>query len=131
VSSAVVFALNAAVGVALLGIGLRPSMILRARSRVVAAAGLPLLSAGLLSLYVFGEDSYRANGISRWDAYRSPGGALGAMFVLSVLLLVACSAVLGYASRRLHERTLSGAAVVAGLGSLLLVSATIIGFSSN
>ena len=48
----------------------------------------------MLTAYVFGEDSYRGNGISRWDAYRSPGGALGPMFVLSVALLAGCAALL-------------------------------------
>jgi hypothetical protein len=30
-----------------------------------------LLDAVLLAAFVFGEDSYRDNGTSRWDAYRS------------------------------------------------------------
>ena len=43
---------------------------------LVALAALPLVNAVLVTVYVFGEDSYRGN-ISRWDTYRSPGGALG------------------------------------------------------
>ena len=65
-----------------------------------ALAALPLLIALLLILYVFGEDSYRGNGISRWDAYHSPGGALGPMFVLSIALLCACAGLLLYAGLR-------------------------------
>ena len=40
------------------------------------------------------------NNISRWDAYRSPGGALGWTFVLSVALMAVCAAVLFYAGLR-------------------------------
>jgi hypothetical protein len=37
------------------------------------------------------------NGISGWDAYRSPGGALGTMFVLLIALVVVCVAMIAYA----------------------------------
>ena len=57
---------------------------------------LPLLAAALLAAYVFGEDSYRDNGTSRWDAYRSPGGALGPMFVLSLGLMTLSAALLTF-----------------------------------
>jgi len=71
---------------------------------------LPLLDALLLGLYVFGEDSYRDNGISRWDAYRSPsGGALGPTFVLSVVWMIAASALLAVAGVRGRERLLGAA----------------------
>jgi hypothetical protein len=92
---------------------------------------LPLSAAAVLSLYVFGEDSYRHSGISRWDAYRSPGGALGSMFVLSVALMASGGAALAYTSVRGRRRVFRAAAVTSGLVSLILVTATIIGFSSN
>jgi hypothetical protein len=78
---------NALVGVVLIGVSISDRLT-RRRSRWLAGlAVLPLLAAALLAAYVFGEDSYRGNGISRWDAYRSPGGALGPMFVLSLGLM--------------------------------------------
>lgn len=97
----------------------------------VGLAALPLVAASLLTVYVFGEDSYRGNGITRWDAYRSPGGALGPMFVLSVAALVACSAALAYAGVRRRDRVFRITALAGGLTSLLLVTATIIGFTAN
>ena len=48
---------------------------------------LALASVALLVAFVFGEDSYRGNGVSRWEAYRTPGGALGPMFFATVVLL--------------------------------------------
>jgi hypothetical protein len=99
--------------------------------RSAALAALPLVTAVLLIVYVFGEDSYRGNGISRWNAYRSPGGALGPMFVASVGFMVVCAALLVYAGLRGRGRLLRLAAFVGGLASLVLVPATIIGFSSN
>jgi len=79
--------------------------------RSAALAALPLVTAVLLIVYVFGEDSYRGNGISLWNAYRSPGGALGPM----------------YAGLRGRGRLLRLTAFVGGLASLVLVTATIIG----
>ena len=111
-----------------------------ASSRVVAntalrapgsIAALPLVAAGLLTAYVFGEDTYRDNGTSRWDAYRSPGGALGWMFVLSVALMVACAALLARGGLRHDERLVRAAALAAALAVLLLLTPTIVGFSSN
>jgi hypothetical protein len=99
--------------------------------RSAALAALPLVTAVLLIVYVFGEDSYRGNGISRWNAYRSPGGALGPMFVASVALMFVCAALLLYAGLRGRDRLLRLTAFVGGLASLMLVPATIIGFSSN
>ena len=96
-----------------------------------ALAALPLLIALLLTLYVFGEDSYRGNGISRWDAYRSPGGALGPMFVLSLALLCACAGLLLYAGLRGRARLLRASALAGGLVSATLVTATILGFTLN
>ncbi len=104
------------------------------RRRSLAAfplALLPVLPAGVLSVYVFGEDSYRGNGISRWDAYRSPGGALGPMFVVTIALLCACGLLIFYSCRRGNVRLLRGAALVGGLTSAVLVTATTIGFTAN
>lgn len=97
----------------------------------LALAVLPLLTAVLVTVYVFGEDSYRGNGISRWDAYRSPGGALGPMFVLSVALMVGCAALLFYAGLQGRDRLLRATALAGGLTSLGLVTATIAGFTLN
>lgn len=80
---------------------------------------------------MFGEDSYRGNGISRWDAYRSPGGALGTMFVLSVGLMVVSAALLAYAGLRGRNRLLRVTAFAAGITALLLLTPTSIGFSLN
>ncbi len=99
--------------------------------RSVVLAALPLLTAVLVTLYVFGEDSYRGNGISRWDAYRSPGGALGPMFVLSVGFMVGCAALLFYAGLRGRDRLFRVTALAGGLISLALVTATIAGFTLN
>jgi len=94
-------------------------------------AVLPLLNAALLAAYVFGEDSYRDDGTSRWDAYRSPGGALGAMFVLSIALMVSGAALLAYSGLRNRTRVFRTTAFTCGLASLLVVTPTIIGFSTN
>jgi hypothetical protein len=99
--------------------------------RSAALAALPLVTAVLLIVYVFGEDSYRGNGISRWNAYRSPGGALGPMFVASIALMVVCAALLVYAGLRGRGRLLRLTAFVGGLASLVLVTAAVIGFTSN
>lgn len=85
----------------------------------------------MLAVYVFGEDSYRGNDISRWEAYRSPGGALGPMFVLSVALMVGCAALLVYAGLQGRVRLVRATAFAGGLISLVLLTATIIGFSVN
>jgi hypothetical protein len=101
----------------------------RARTRLLPA--LPLASLALLLAFVFGEDSYRRNGISRWDAYRSPGGALEPMFFATVALmtLAAGSMIVAVVQhrRRLMRASAWGAAAVA----LLLGIPTVIGFSGN
>ena len=99
--------------------------------RWAALAALPLLTALLVVVYVFGEDRYRGNGISRWDAYRSPGGALGPMFVLSLALLCACAGLLLYAGLRGRARLLRASALVGALVSATLVTATVLGFTLN
>ena len=104
----------------------------RALSRGAAAlAALPAVTGLLLVVYVFGEDSYRGNGISRWEAYRSPGGALEPMFLSSLVLLLACAGLLVYAGFRRKEWVLRPAALGGGFTALFLVTATIIGFTAN
>jgi len=103
----------------------------RLARRWAALAALPLLVALLVAAYVFGEDSYRGNGITRWDAYRSPGGALGPLFVLSVALLSACACLLLYAGLRGRPRLLRASALAGGLVSGTLVTATVLGFTLN
>ncbi len=122
---------NFLVAVALLAVASSDRLVRSLSRRSAALAALPLLSAVLLTVYVFGEDSYRRNGISRWDAYRSPGGALGPMFVLSVALMVGCAALLVYAGLQGSDRLLRVTALVGGLTSSVLLTATIIGFSVN
>jgi hypothetical protein len=75
---------NVLVGLTLFALAARASFVRWLSDRFVALPVVPRLDAVLLTLYVFGEDSYRGNGISRWDAYRSPGRALGPMYVPSV-----------------------------------------------
>ncbi len=99
--------------------------------RYVILAALPLLTAALVTAYVFGEDSYRGNGISRWDAYRSPGGALGPMFVISILLMTACAGVLLFAALGKRDRLLRVAALGGAVTSLALVTPTVFGFTLN
>jgi hypothetical protein len=127
----VVLLVNVLIAFALLAVAGGDRLVRAVGRKSVALAVLPLLDAALLSAYVFGEDSYRDNGISRWDTYRSPGGALGPMFVLSIALMVACAALLAYAALRGHRLLLRSAAFTGGLAALLLINATVIGFSTN
>lgn len=101
------------------------------RFRSAAVAALPLGAAALLAVYVFGEDDYRGSGISRWDAYRSPGGALGTMFVVSVAAMAAAAALLVYAARRGRQRVFRATAFAAGAVSIVLLIPTTIGFTTN
>ena len=68
---------NFLIALALFGVAASMSLVRLLSRRSVTLAALPLVSAVLLTLYVFGEDSYRGNGVSRWDAYRSPGRGRG------------------------------------------------------
>jgi hypothetical protein len=103
----------------------------RPTRRTALLAVLPALSACLLAIYVFGEDSYRDDGTSRWDAYTSGGGAAGEMFVLSIALMGACAVLLAASALLGRRRLLQASAVVGGLGALVLVNATIFAFSAN
>ena len=53
------------------------------------------------------------------------------MFVASIALMVVCAALLLYAGLRGRSHLLRLSAFVGGLASLVLVTATIIGFNSN
>jgi hypothetical protein len=122
---------NFLIALALFGVAASMSLVRLLSRRSVTLAALPLVSAVLLTLYVFGEDSYRGNGVSRWDAYRSPGGALGPMYVLSVVLMAGCAALLFYASLRSRHSVFRVSAFVGGLTVLALVTPTILGFTLN
>jgi hypothetical protein len=125
-----VLLVNILIGLTLLAVGTRRRTHTLPRIASLLAC-LPLLNATLLAAYVFGEDSYRDDGTSRWDAYRSSGGALGPMFVLSLALMSLGAALLGYAVLRQRTDLLRPTAVAVGLAALLLVTPTIIGFSTN
>jgi hypothetical protein len=122
---------NLLVALILVMVGVRGFLSLRLTRTSVGFALLPLVDAVLLASFVFGEDSYRDNGISRWNAYRSPGGALGPMFVASLALLIVCAALLVYSVRRDRGELFASTACLSGTASFFLVSATIIGFSAN
>mgnify|MGYP006315691637 CR=1 FL=1 len=117
--------------VALLGAGAYALTVPRLGRWSRAFTILPLLFATLLAAYVFGEDSYRGNGISRWDAYRSPGDDLGVLFVVTMLALIGCSGALGYAALRDRRWQFASWAFVTVSGAMLLMFATFIGFSNN
>jgi hypothetical protein len=63
--------------------------------------------------------------------YRSPGGELGPMYVLSVALMAGCAALLLYAGLRNRHRLFRVSAFVGGLTALALVTPTILGFTLN
>jgi hypothetical protein len=101
----------------------------RARWLAVLAV-VPVGAAATMVAFVLAEDTYRDNGTSRWDAYRSPGGALGELFVASVTaaclagILVACGAVAG------RPAITRAALVIAALVLLVFVLITV-EFSAN
>jgi hypothetical protein len=126
-----VFLVNTLVGVVLIVVSIG-ARLTRQRSRWWAGlALLPLLAAALLAAYVFGEDSYRDNGVSRWDAYRSPGGALGPMFVLSLGLMTLSAALLAFAGLSRNAALVRLTGLGAGVTALFLLNATALGFSLN
>jgi hypothetical protein len=86
-----VFLVNTLVGVVLIVVSIG-ARLTRQRSRWWAGlALLPLLAAALLAAYVFGEDSYRDNGDSRWDAalvrLTGLGAGVTALFLLNATAL--------------------------------------------
>jgi hypothetical protein len=95
-----------------------------------ALAVLPLVGAAVMTLYVFSEDDYRDNGTTRWDAYRSPGGELDEMFVVSVALAVVSAAVIAYGALSGRATVLRAAASGAAIAVMVFVPTTI-GFTAN
>jgi hypothetical protein len=104
---------------------------LRPRRFSPAAALVPLALAALLVVYVLMDDTYRDDGTSRWDAYRSPGGALGPLFVASVALLAACAAALAGTGLSHRARAFRLTALLGALVVFLVVLPTVAGFSLN
>jgi hypothetical protein len=96
-----------------------------------AAALAPVGLAVLLVLYVAGDDTYRDDGTSRWDAYRSPGGALGSLFVASLVLLGCCAVALAATALSRRPRAYRLTALFGALAVVLVVVPTIAGFSLN
>jgi cell division protein FtsW (lipid II flippase) len=131
VSPELVLVANLLVAGALLAVAVSSQLVRVLSRHSWALAGLPLLTVVLVTAYVFGEDSYRGSGISRWDAYRSPGGALGPMFVLSIALLAACAALLFYGGARNSDRLVRATSLAGAVISVLLVTPTILGFTLN
>jgi hypothetical protein len=101
----------------------------KVRTRLLPVA--PLVYVALLFAYVFGEDSYRGNGISRWDAYRSPGGALEPMFFATVALMVLANGFMILAAARQQGRLMRASTVGATVVAMFLGIPTIMGFSLN
>ncbi|HZR95257.1 MAG TPA: hypothetical protein VFA56_06155 [Gaiellaceae bacterium] len=94
----------------------------------------PLVAAALAALlvaYVAMEDTYRRRGISRWDAYRSPGGALELLFFASLVLLAASAVALAYAGLARKARLFRFTALLASLAVAFVVVPTVLGFSLN
>jgi hypothetical protein len=96
-----------------------------------AAALIPAGLGALLVLYVTMEDTYRDNGTSRWDAYRSPGGALGLLFGASLVLLGACAVALVVTAVSRSPRAYRVTALLGALAVVLVVLPTVAGFSLN
>lgn len=99
------------------------------RTRLLPAA--PLAYVALLFAYVFGDDRYRGNGISRWDAYRSPGGALEPMFFATVALMVLAAGLMLLAVVKHRRRLMRASALGATAIALFLGIPTLMGFSLN
>ena len=99
------------------------------RTRLLPA--VPLAYVAILFGYVFGEDSYRGNGISRWDAYRSPGGALESMFFATVALMVLVAGLMLLADVKHRRGLMRASALGAAAVALFLGIPTLMGFSLN
>jgi hypothetical protein len=92
---------------------------------------VPLAYVAVLFAYVFGEDSYRRDGISRWDAYRSPGGALEPMFFATVSLMVLAAGLIVLAVVKHRLGLMRASALGATAVALFLGIPTLMGFSLN
>jgi hypothetical protein len=126
-----VLLVNFLLALTLMAVGARRFLAGGVGRGAIALAFLPLIDAVLLLAFVFGEDIYRDNGISRWDAYRSPGGALGPVLVLTLVLLTVSWVLLVYSGLRARGRLFASTAVVSGTLALFFVTGAIIGFSAN
>jgi hypothetical protein len=131
VSTQLVVAVNLVTALVFIAFGMTDLLVRLPGYSVAALAILPVLNGALLAAYVFGEDSYRGNGISRWEAYRSPNGALGPMFVLSLGVMALCAVILIYAALGPRGRLFRTTALGGGIACLILVFPTIAGFSLN
>jgi hypothetical protein len=127
----VVLLVNILVALTLLfvGSGRRPPR--RPGPRAAALGALPLVSAALLAAFVFGEDSYRGGGVSRWDAYRSAGGALGALFAVSVAAMAVAAVLLALFALNGRTAAFRATALATCAAALLLLTPTIVGFAAN
>src|SRR3954447_26274149 len=103
----------------------------RPRRWSAAVALGPVALAALLVVYVTMEDTYRDDGTSRWDAYRSPGGALGPLFAASLVLLGACGVALAVTALSRRPRAYRVAALLGALAVVFVVLPTVAGFSLN
>src|SRR4051794_1726406 len=104
---------------------------LRPRRWSAAVALVPVALAALLVVYVAMEDTYRDDGTSRWQAYRSPGGALGPLFVASLTLLAVCAVALAGTGLTHRSRAYRLTALLGVLAVFLVVLPTVAGFSVN
>jgi hypothetical protein len=107
-----------------------PSALLSSK-RAAALALLPLVDLILLVRYVFGEDGYRGGGISRWEAYRSPGSASAPLFVISATVLAAAVILICVAAWQQRPRRVRLATLATGLACVFLVTVTVIAFALN
>src|SRR3954468_1746239 len=96
-----------------------------------AAAVVPVGLAVLLVLYVAGDDTYRDDGSSRWDAYRLAGGALGPLFVASLVLLGCCALALAATALSRRPRAYRLTALLGAFAVVFVVVPTVAGFSLN
>ena len=93
-------------------------------------AAVPFAAAASLVLFVLSDDDYRGGGISRWDAYTSPGGGLATLFWVTLAVLALGGLLLAYSSRR-DRGLFAFTAIVVGIATRLLVIPTVLGFSLN
>ena len=86
------------------------------------AVWLAVATTALIA-YIAGEDDYRDNGISRWDAYDAH-----AVTIAAVALGAAAIAAVGFALARRHS---ARAAVVAGLVAVVASVVQVAAFIAN
>jgi cell division protein FtsW (lipid II flippase) len=112
-------------------LALGAAAFLRPRRWSAAVALVPVALATLLVVFVAMEDTYRENGMSRWQAYRSPDGALGPLFAASLALLAGCALALAGTGLAHRSRAYRLTALLGALAILLVVLPTVVGFSVN